>query len=170
MRKLEERSSPMLKVLMVQGRYEISQRDIFFLRRWAIKTAAVFEAFDGNLHTSDQLRKTLRNGSSPDDVAVILGAYKGNTMLMHSRSVYADPQQNGQTVTWVTLVAGSMVLFVFNEFTRHKSVNLRPEVQAHFVQLAKSDPSPISWPYGNPIHDDLLDVASRGPNPEMRLD
>lgn len=148
MRNLEDRVSPMLKTMMIGNDYEISARENFALRRWAIKTAAVFEAFDGQVGTSDQLRRSLRNGHSPQNVAVVLGHYEGEIATMHSRYLFADPLSNNQTMTWVTLVVGRVLLFVFNEFTRHREVNLGPTPQHTLCSCRICRPL---WSHGRPV-------------------
>jgi hypothetical protein len=120
--------------MMVGQSSVLSSKEPFALRRWAIKTAAVFEGFSGNFYASERLRRSLRFGQSPSHAAVLLGRYSGRHLLVHTRAVYTDPLNDDAPPTWVTLVLGPLLLCVFSDFdVRPKSTTLTPEAARNFI-------------------------------------
>jgi hypothetical protein len=156
--------------MMVGQPSVLSPKESFALRRWAIKTAAVFEGFSGNFYASERLRRSLRFGQSPTHAAVLLGRYSGRHLLVHTRAVYTDPLNDDAPLTWVTLVLGQVLLCVFSDFdVRHKSTTLTPEAARNFIQLPPGNSGiEVQWPPALTVDDDLLAVLEKGPNRELR--
>lgn len=169
MRKLENLVNPNLKKMMVGESCTLSGRDVFALRRWAIKTSAVFEGFSGNFHASERLRRSLQRGQSPPHAAVLIGRYSGRHLLTHTRAVFAPVDDLDRHVTWVTLVLGQVLIVVFSDFDLMKpTATLTSRARRNFVELPAGTGVEIRWPPAEPIDDRLLSAIERGPNKELR--
>lgn len=177
MRKLENKCLPFLQRMLVGVPTTLTERQTFLLRRWAIKTALAFECYQGNVHTSGRLRRSLMEGESPWGAAVILGSYEGRHLLLHSRARFSVPRTLDTVPLnvnvdqmWVTLVLGKVLFHVFTDFDVQgiRQATLTPEAKENLIQLPPGEGIKIEWPPASPVDDPLLSVLVHGPRRNMR--
>jgi len=171
MKALEDAVNPLLKVMFDGTPQRLDQRSTRFLRRWAVKTALVFERVHGNELAHPLTKQSLRQGGMPFGATVLLGRYVGEDRLDQSRSYFpvpaVPPLVGVVNTSWTTLTIGQVFLAVLTDSAEHPSPHLTDAGQRFFTDLPRGG-AVVNWPAADPIGDDIVGVIRLGPNPELR--
>jgi hypothetical protein len=174
MKSLEDHVHEPLKDMIWGHARTLSKKDTFWLRRWAIKTAAVFEAVHGELVISEDLRERLRKGDSPKGASVLLGWYGGpesasDFTLRHERQMWKHSSGGHKFMSWVTIHMGQVIFYVLTDFnSMHPQTTLTPKASTLVVQLPPGEGVRVEWPSTEFVDEELHQVLRSGPNSEMR--